>query len=245
MTSIISILGILCLGYYIFLISLRMDFAAVWLVAGLGLLTAAGVYMWLTERNAHLPVWFKGGVGVILALGIGIFLVAEALIISGMSEKGEPNLDYVIVLGAQVRGDHPSRALRHRIETAAKYLNDNSGTIAILSGGQGPGENMTEAVCMRDELVKLGIEEERLILEERSTSTKENLIYSAELAPVKESRIGLITQNFHVFRSRKLAAHQNYKNICGIAAPSEFIYQPHFMVREAFALVKEKIVGNI
>ena len=104
---------------------------------------------------------------------------------------------------------------------------------------------MTEAECMRRGLVQRGIDSARLILEDKSTSTKENLIFSSRLADVKNSRTGLVTQNFHIYRSLKLARYQNYKNVFGIAAPSEAIYQPHFLVREGFALVKEKLVGNI
>ena len=81
--------------------------------------------------------------------------------------------------------------------------------------------------------------------EDKSTSTKENLIFSSSLVDVKNGRTGLVTQNFHIYRSLKLAIYQNYKNVFGIAAPSEAIYQPHFLVREGFALVKEKLVGNI
>ena len=91
----------------------------------------------------------------------------------------------------------------------------------------------------------MGIDKERMILEENSTSTWENLDFCAELAPVKEKRVGLVTQNFHVYRSLKLAKRQGYEKVYGIPAPSQWSYQPHFMVREAFALVKEKLVGNI
>lgn len=237
--------GVLCLSYYIFLQLLHMDFAVVWLGAALALAAFGVGNLWLGAHDVALPLVVKCFLCAVIAAGILLFAVAEGMIITGMSHEGEPDLAYIIVLGAQVRGDHPSRALQKRIEKAARYLQDNPETTAILSGGQGPGENITEAECMRQVLVKMGISSERLILEDKSTSTKENLMYSAELAPVKNGRIGLVTQNFHVYRSEKLAEHQGYKQVKGIAAPSEWLYQPHFMVREAFALIKEKIVGNI
>lgn len=245
MTILISILGILCLGYYLFLLFLQMDFAVIWLLAGVFLTGLGGVNLWLLEQGRNMPAWAFWPLLLASCGALCLFLAVEGCIVSKMTQQGEENLSYVIVLGAQVKGDHPSRALKRRIVKAAEYLEKNPETKAILSGGQGPGEDMTEAECMRQVLTELGISEDRLILEERSTSTKENLIFSARLAPVKEERVGLITQNFHLYRSLKLANKQGYDSVCGIAAPSEWLYQPHFMVREAFAIVKEKLVGNI
>lgn len=244
MASALLILGILCLGYYISLAFLGMDFAIVWLLAGV-FFCFLGYSLGWTPLWTMLPRGVKAGLGVLFLAGVLFFVFLEALIISGMSGHPQKGLDYIIVLGAQVRGDHPSRALRKRIEKAAQYLKENPSAKAILSGGQGPGEEMTEAVCIQRELLKMGIEKERTILEEESASTWENLDFCAELAPVKEKKVGLVTQNFHVYRSLKLAKRQGYKKVCGIPAPSQWQYQPHFMVREAFALVKEKLVGNI
>ena len=245
MMIIVIILGTLCLGYYLFLQLFKVDFAIVWLLASISLY-GISVWNWWSDIHAVvLPVWCRWLIGILFGIGIAIFLTAELLIASQMTRQGENNLDYIIVLGAQVKGDRPSRSLNKRIIKAAEYLQENPETIAILSGGQGPGEHMTEAECMRRGLVQRGIDPSRLILEDKSTSTKENLIFSSRLADVKNSRTGLVTQNFHVHRSLKLARHQNYRKVCGIAAPSEAIYQPHFLVREGFALVKEKLVGNI
>lgn len=245
MTTILIILGILCLGYYFFLRSLSMDFAVIWFLAGVFFLGLGSWLFYLYSHEKVMPALIKWLLTGLIIGGLTVFLILEGLIISKMKSQGLENLDYVIVLGAQVKGDRPSRALRRRIETAAEYLKKNPHTMAILSGGQGPGENKTEAKCMQEELVNLGIDDDRLIMEEKSVSTRENLIFSGVLAPVKKSNTGLISQNFHIYRSLQLARHQGYENICGIAAPSEWMYQPHFMVREAFALAKEKLAGNI
>lgn len=245
MMAILIILGTLCLGYYLFLQFFKVDFAIIWLLAFVCLYGTGGWIWWSETHGVFLPVWCRWLLGIFVGIGFVIFLAAEILIASQMTQQGEKDLDYIIVLGAQVKGDRPSRALNKRIIRAAEYLQENPETIAILSGGQGPGEYMTEAECMRRGLVQRGIDSARLILEDKSTSTKENLIFSSRLVDVKNSRTGLVTQNFHIYRSLKLARYQNYKNVCGIAAPSEAIYQPHFLVREGFALVKEKLVGNI
>lgn len=245
MTAMMIILGTLCLGYYLFLQFFKVDFAIVWLLASGCLYVISGVIRWSGRHSLIVPVWCRWLFGILLGSGAAIFLAAEILIASQMMQQGEKDLDYIIVLGAQVRGDRPSRSLNKRISKAAEYLRENPGTVAILSGGQGSGEYMTEAECMRRGLIQRGIASTRLILEDKSTSTKENLIFSSRLADVKNSRIGLVTQNFHVYRSLKLAGYQGYRQVCGIAAASEIIYQPHFLVREGFALMKEKLAGNI
>ncbi len=244
MELLCMILAILCLVYYGILLSIGMDFSYVWLGGGL---LMAGIGMFLKfEKNYGIS--FPSGIKAVAAgigiIGILIFLVLEVLIFTHMFDKGEESLDYIIVLGAQVRGDVPSKALRRRIEKAEEYLKENPETKAVLSGGQGIGENRSEAEVMREELVNAGIEKERLLIEDASTSTLENLQFSARIIG-KEENIGLISQNFHLYRALKLAKKQEYQKICGIAAPSELLYQPHYLVREAFALVKEIAAGNI
>ena len=150
----------------------------------------------------------------------------------------------VIVLGAQVKGTRPSRALERRLKKAEAFLKEHPDTLAVLSGGQGDGEDITEAQCMYDWLTEHGIASRRLILEERSTSTEENLKFSAAFLD-KTAPVGILTSNFHVYRALRLAKKQGYAKPCGIPAKSDARYQVHYLVREFFALVKEKIKGNI
>ncbi len=238
------VLGVICLGYYALMAAVGMDFSFIWLAGGI-VLFGGGLWMKFAKvRGLHIPGMVKAAGIVLAGVGLLIFFVLEGLIISKVGAKGEKGLDYVIVLGAQVRGDVPSKALMRRIQKAEEYLKENPGTIAVLSGGKGSGENISEAQAMYDCLVEAGIEEERLIKEDKSTSTVENLEFSAALIG-KGGRIGIISQNFHIYRALKLAEHQGYQDVYGIAASSEPIYQPHFMVREAFAIMKEKLTGNI
>ena len=95
--------------------------------------------------------------------------------------KIKNNLDYIIVLGAHVDGTRLSMALLERTRRALQYLENNPDTKAVLSGGQGRGEAVSEAKAMYDYLTGHGISRERLILEERSTNTKENLDFSLEM----------------------------------------------------------------
>lgn len=137
------------------------------------------------------------------------------------------------------------KALELRLKAALKYARENEDTTLILSGGQGFGEDITEAKCMENYLTAHGISRERLVLEEKSTSTKENLKFSDELTGCSKKNTGILSNNFHVYRAVKLAEKLGYKHPYGIAAASDPIMQVHYVVREVAALVKEKLRGNI
>lgn len=245
MDIILLAAAVLCLAYFVFLLFFGMDFAVVWILAAafLGGLS----FSWHQQKTGawHLPVWVKIAAGIVIGICLAVFLAAEVQIAGKMGEKGQPGLDYVIVLGAQVRGETPSKALTKRLEAAYEYLEANERTKAILSGGQGDGEDITEAEAMHRYLAGRGIAPERLIKEDRSTSTEENLRFSAELAGGRDTAVGLISNNFHICRALMIARKQGYTNVCGIAAYSDPKFQVHYMVREAFALVEGKLRGKL
>ena len=114
--------------------------------------------------------------------------------------KVPENLDYLIVLGAHVDGTRLTLALLERTRRALEYLKANPGTKAVLSGGKGKGEKISEARAMYDYLTANGIEGSRLILEDRSVNTKENLSFSLEKIGDLSASVGVVTNNFHVFR---------------------------------------------
>lgn len=178
--KIMIVLGLLSLGYFAGIVAYAgwsSKFPVFWAVLGFCFLAAD----WAIHKNIQFPLGIKmlGFAGI--GSGLALFLVVEALIVGAMIQKPEPGLDYVVVLGAQVKGSSPSQSLLYRIQEAAEYLKENPETKAILSGGKGTGEVISEAHCMRRELEKMGISGERLIEENRSTSTKENIVYSYEL----------------------------------------------------------------
>ena len=102
-------------------------------------------------------------------------------------------------------------------------------------------EEISEAECMRRYLEKAGISRERLILEQRSTTTRQNLRYSRRYIDYQHDEIGIITNNFHVYRSVLLARRSGYQRVCGIAAPCKSVLLYHYLVREAFALAREML----
>lgn len=176
---------------------------------------------------------------ILIAAILGaIYLAFLHINIHQAIQKEVPNhADYLIVLGAQVRGTVPSLALQYRINTAAEYLTRNKSTVAIVSGGQGSGEEISEAEAMKRGLLKKGIEESRVIMEDRSTSTYENIKYSNQLIPGGAKRGFLVTNDFHVYRAEKIAASQGL-NLQGISAKTPRVALIKSYVREYLAITK-------
>lgn len=244
------IFGILCVGYYIASViyaGFGASFIWIWLIGGLILMICGGTLEYCRKQGIilQIPFSFKCIFGTVLACLAFLFLVMEGLIFSGMFQKGEKGLDYIIVLGCQVKGERPSKALTERLETALSYLEENSATKAVLSGGQGKGEDITEAECMRRYLEQAGIDSGRLILEDTSTTTVENLVNSQNYLDEAVDTVGIVTNNFHVYRSVRIARKAGYMQVCGIAAPSRTVLQLHYLVRECLALTKELLQKNI
>lgn len=232
-------------------------FAWFWLFLGLLLLVWFLYRRGVKHKIIHFlfPLWIKVSILTTLILGAAVFVLAEILICSSMLSRPSPGLDYIVVLGAQVRGEQVSNSLKKRLDTALEYLLENEETVAVVSGGQGPGEDITEAEAMRRYLMEHGIEKTRIIKEAFSTSTQENLNFSKAYillnwsGKTKEEgvmpKVGIVTNNFHVYRAVAVAEKLNFNNVEGIPAPSDNFLLVNQMVREFFALVKEKIVGNI
>lgn len=174
-----------------------------------------------------------------VAIGLGIFLWVESQVLTGMMDNEDiESPEYIIVLGAGVNGVNPTNPLRMRIEKAYQYMTEHPDTIVIASGGQGFGEDISEAECIRRELVSRGIAEERIILEERSTNTRENLEYSYALLPDENMRVGILTSGFHVYRATLIANSQGHENVVGIPARTLFPLGLHYIVREFFGVMK-------
>ena len=159
--------------------------------------------------------------------------------------KVQSNLDYIIVLGAHVDGPRMTLALLERTRRALQYLEENPGTRAVLSGGKGDGENISEAEAMYRYLTEHGIEEERLIREDRSTNTKENLDFSLKLIGSTEVSIGVVTNNFHVFRGVLIGKKCGCRDIYPVPSRYRSWRLLFYIPREIMAILKDKIVGNL
>ncbi|MBO5055851.1 MAG: YdcF family protein [Lachnospiraceae bacterium] len=159
--------------------------------------------------------------------------------------EGRSGLDYIVVLGAQMKASGPSKALQYRLDEAVRYLEENPDTLVIVSGGQGLDEHISEAQGMYDYLAQKGIASGRIIKEDKSRNTFQNLTFSAEFLDKEKNSVGIVTNNFHVFRAVGIAKKAGYKAVCGIAARGEPFLQYNNMMREFFGVVKDFLVGNM
>lgn len=133
------------------------------------------------------------------AVGAGVLVlgITGALILLAGAHQKEPDCDCIIVLGSKIQSGEGSVTMNERIGRALDYLNAHPRTKAILSGGQG------EARYMFDALVAAGIGENRLILEEKSTSTWENLKFSLPMLEEAATKtVGILSSEFHLFRAK-------------------------------------------
>ncbi len=251
LTVIFEIIAIFSFSYFIVMVryaGIGTSFAFVWLGMALFFAVCGAAGFILGKRNVSFPPAVKVVISVLAAAIIILFAVVEGMIISGMKEKTNEQYDYVIVLGARVRGTTVTKSLRKRLDKAFEYIEKNDNTILVLSGGQGNGEDVSEAQAMYDYLVQKGVDKSRLLLEDKSTSTVENIEYSMKIIEKNSQNdtveVGFITNNFHVFRAELVCRNMGY-DIKGIPAKSDNKLLVNYMFREFFALVKYKITGNI
>lgn len=151
--------------------------------------------------------------------------------------------DYLIVLGCKVNGTTPSLMLRQRLDAAVSYLNAHPDAAVIVTGGQGSGENITEAACMYDYLTAAGIDRERILLEDQSTSTMENLRFSMELME-PDASVSIVSNEFHLYRAGQMAARLGLSPAL-IPASTEYpILTASYYLREILAVWKYHLLGG-
>ncbi len=190
-----------------------------------------------------MKIWLGGSVILLLLIGYGYYFLGTE-IEKGKTPVADGSNDYLIILGAKIKPSGiPSLALQNRLDVAIDYLKQHEHVQVIVSGGQGHDEPATEASVMAKYLIEGGIDPLRILLEENSTSTYENLLYSKELLPEGVNDITIISNDFHLARAKYLA------NVVGleadvIAAPTPKSVEIKSNVRERIALLKTYIVGK-
>lgn len=231
--------GILCLLYFtiLFLYSgFTSAFYLIWPFMAIGFFTLGQLFR--IHFFQCLPPVLRGGLLIIIGICLLFFLGVEAMILKYAMQSPKPGQEYVIVLGAHVRTSGPSRALALRLDKALEYALDNPDTVFIVSGGQGANEPCTEALAMKEYLLKNGMPAEKILLEEASTNTRENLAFSKAMLP-NEASVGIISNGFHMCRALHLAKSLGIENASGIPARSDLPTQPTNLLREFFAVVKD------
>lgn len=237
--------AVFCFVYCLVIFSIRSGTHMYLIWAAGGIFFVALAFFLHFEMWSRLPAVLRKVLLAGILLGTLIFVIVEGCIISGFGAKGEKNLDYIIVLGAQVKQNGPSAALKFRLNRAYDYLVENENTICIVSGGQGANEPFSEAQGMYDYLVGKGIAPQRIIMEDKSKNTSENIAFSMKFLDKENDSVGIVTNNFHVFRGVHLARHQGIRNVCGISAYSDKFFLLNNMVREFAGILKDLLFGNL
>ena len=159
-------------------------------------------------------------------------------------------VDYVIILGARVKGEKPAKSLMERIKAATEYLKENPEVKVIATGGKGKNEGIAEGVAIKRELLKNGISEDRIILEDKSKNTVENFRFSLEKIRNSENgknknsenngnrkiKVLIVTNDYHIFHSKNIARKVGFDNkdyeIYGLPAKTPLISIPQSYFRE-------------
>lgn len=192
----------------------------------------------------YLPRKFKIMLTVLLCAGTLLFTAAEIPVVQASRGDKDVEADYLIVLGAGVNGTVPSLSLRDRLNAAAAYLKEHPNCVAIVSGGQGPGEDITEAEAMASALLAAGIAPERIIQEDKATSTEENLRFSfALIGDPAEATVAVLSSEYHLCRAKLLAQRQGV-TVLGIPArTSKPLLRLGYFIREAFGMAYIWVFG--
>ena len=229
--------GIVC----IVLRSFGMRFSG-FLCLGIAVLLVLSVLLGRLREEGRFWRVLRGVFYVCILGGLAAFAALEIQILSAAHSAPEP-ADAVIVLGAGVNGTEPSLALRTRLDAAAEYAAAYPDVPIVLTGGQGYGEEITEAECMRRYLTTHGVDESRLLLEPEAVNTEENFRFAKEVladagyAP-EEMTLAVVSNAFHLCRAELLAKREGLHTV-GVGAPLPWRHlEINYTVREAFALVK-------
>lgn len=239
--SLLFIIGGLLILYYIVstLALGPVSFSAVLLAIGI-VLVALGA---LDRKFGHLAkiVKLRKVLVPIAVIALVCFVALEAVVITGAVQKDRTKADYIVVLGAGLRGDQLSLTLKQRLDAA---LTCEQGETIVATGGQGWNETIPEAVAMRKYLVEQGVASERILVESKSTDTNENLDNAKEMIQshsgksLSDLRVKIISSDYHCFRAKMIAKRHGYTQVTAYGAETNPLLIPSFYTREGLALVK-------
>lgn len=214
-----------------------------------GLCVCAGLLVFLHSRNplvAEIIIWILAGI-----LTVGLLMVTAVGILVAKAAAGEKAgvCDCIVVLGAKVENAEPSTILQERIDAAYAYLTAHPETVAVLSGGQGSDEVISEAQCMYNCLTRQGIEPQRLWLETQATSTWENFHFSLQLIEektgTKPTSLGIVSSAFHLYRTNIFAGKCGVEMV-GIPAKTENrLHYVNYYLREIAGVWHYYLLGGL
>lgn len=243
---VLLLLGLISLIYFIGLCT-KIQFTSLLLLYPVfSLLVISYAIIELVQKKsllARLTPWIKRTTILFIVLSVGLFIFMESLLLYQAYHSNTKDSDFVVVLGAKVNGTTPSRSLHYRLEAAIEYHTIHPNATIIVSGGQGAGEDNSEANIMKEYLINNGISEDKIITEDKSTSTYENLRNSKQIMDSLTSKsydVTIITNGFHTYRSLYIASNIGL-NAYTYSAREDSYSTVHYYIREFFGLIKEVI----
>lgn len=227
---IIILLNIILFG--IFGISIN---GTLGILCGLFLVFLGTIYKKLSAR-------IKFVVMALICFGSIFITFLSYLIVSGaINHTTDFSEEVAIVLGSGIRGEEPAPMLEKRLATAVDYLQKNPKAIVVVTGGQGYGETIPEALAMKRYLIAKGIDETRIIEEDTSRNTYENFINTKKILNGyygnSNYKIVVVTSNFHMFRALKIAKKLGFE-AKSYNAPLDWYLLPGSFLRELISLIK-------
>ena len=245
---IISKIALLFVGVIIFLNAIAVSMASnfnlgIVLAFLLGVaLILCSVFLGFIVR--HLPKWLW----ISCLCGMALVLVcASTLLIYGRSDSATHNEDAIIVLGAGIHGERVSLTLRDRLNAAIACYEQNPDAVIVVSGGQGPQEDISEALAMERYLIERGVPADHILKEARSTSTAENFAFSKV---VLDERFGdgysavYVTNDFHIFRAGQIARDAGLSNMNHAHSDTVWYLVVPSCLRECVAVLWYWVAGN-
>ena len=201
-------------------------------------------------RGRRAPRWLTA-LAALMAAGLLVFAGLFGAVLYGSYDHIQGAPQAMVVLGCRVMpGGEPSILLQDRLDTALDYWEAHPEVTVVVSGGQGSNEPASEARCMADYLMDSGVPEDQILLEDRSHNTKENLLYSRELLAaegiqVEQADVLVVSNGFHLTRTRMLAERFGYGEVSTLAAPTTHIpSRIQMYIREPLALVKSFLLDR-
>ena len=192
--------------------------------------------------------WMKRLVAGIALSGVLVLCIVEIPIVSASRGDMPNDAGYMIVLGAGVNGTEPSLSLYNRLTAAEEWLNNHPNSIAVLSGGQGEKEEISEAECMYRWLMGRGISPARLYKEDASENTRENFYYSAELLKILNNgelpdKVAVVSSEYHLYRAKAFAELAGIEAVCIPAKTTYPVLRFNYFIREGVAVLRLWTLG--
>ncbi len=214
----------------------------------MALIMAYGAFM--PKINQAIKKLYAEKIGKVILSGI-LVIVAAVILLAGVetafmikAATAKPSEDAtVVVLGCRAYGNRPSIMLASRLDAAYEYLTEHPDAICIVSGGQGPDESMPEAECMYLYLTEKGIAPERIYQENRSTSTRENLLFSQEIIEAEglNPEIAIVTNEYHEYRAGMVADALEME-YSAVPARTPLWLFPTYYIRELYGIIYEWVL---